>query len=752
MFVTFFQSFDFITSLPGFLFVLIILGTVAGLILSLRWQIREVPRLPRIIIVSLRCLIICLVLFCALRPALHVSLGGEGLGHPELRLFVDASPSMALADRRLGPITRFDLLNNMADAIVRDNHGYSSRIVYFSTAELPRPACAASGLTDLTFPLRSCCENNPPRGSLAVVLSDGCHTATNDLNTALAACSAYGGLPVYTAGLSEGDRIPRVAITEISTPQHAWKSAECTLKVSFQAYDCDNAAGSLILLKDESTLASRDIALSNGIQTATFQITPEEPGVHQYRFVVSAPAVPRAQAWCAVAVSRRTFNVLYLEGTTINMHTGETVFNNVPDALTATDDIECDIKLGIDSRRNGITEYPLVDDPKNGYPLTLQGLAQYDVIINSDIEISRFSKRQIDNTARFVEELGGGYVMIGGETAFGRGGWDETRIDRISPVDMGANRYMEGPFYWTFTDEGRQHPILQFADDPAKNDAILDAMPPFHGYNDSVRVKPTAVLLATHATKKNVNGLMAMLAVQEIGRGRCMAFLTDTTWLWGEDFENHWGEPLNAPDARRDKQYYTKFWQNAVRWLGRNSRRHILQTRFITTDKILYSPGQPVSVAYNDPGAFELDPLPEATLQVQNPDGTSRSYPLKADPARELYAATFTLDAVGAVTLAVHRTGIEQQTILPLDSRTDPAELLFCNPDSNLLRSIAEQTGGEFVTAGEALNLPEPAEQTNVQRQLTDIWHDIWDRPWLLILIIGLVTAEWIIRRYNGMA
>ena len=63
-----------------------------------------------------------------------------------------------------------------------------------------------------------------------------------------------------------------------------------------------------------------------------------------------------------------------------------------------------------------------------------------------------------------------------------------------------------------------------------------------------------------------------LLAVQEIGKGRMMAFTSDTTSSWGRDFETTWGEKI-SPNGRLteyncDSRYFRSFWVNAVRWLA----------------------------------------------------------------------------------------------------------------------------------------------------------------------------------------
>src|SRR6185436_688480 len=79
--------------------------------------------------------------------------------------------------------------------------------------------------------------------------------------------------------------------------------------------------------------------------------------------------------------------------------------------------------------------YP-VEHPTMGFPRTLAGLLEYDVVIHSDIKKESFNSQQLENIARLVEQNGGGFVMIGGNSAFGKGGYHRTILDRVIPVAM----------------------------------------------------------------------------------------------------------------------------------------------------------------------------------------------------------------------------------------------------------------------------------------------------------------------------
>lgn len=72
------------------------------------------------------------------------------------------------------------------------------------------------------------------------------------------------------------------------------------------------------------------------------------------------------------------------------------------------------------------------------FPTSLLQLQDYDAIILANVPrgLGGLSEEQQANLAAYVHELGGGLVVIGGELAFGAGGWAGSRLEQILPVDM----------------------------------------------------------------------------------------------------------------------------------------------------------------------------------------------------------------------------------------------------------------------------------------------------------------------------
>ncbi len=68
-------------------------------------------------------------------------------------------------------------------------------------------------------------------------------------------------------------------------------------------------------------------------------------------------------------------------------------------------------------------------------PSTMQGMRRYDAIVLQNVAAEVVSPRQQRLLASYVNDGGGGLIMVGGPYSFGAGGWQDTPVDRIMPVE-----------------------------------------------------------------------------------------------------------------------------------------------------------------------------------------------------------------------------------------------------------------------------------------------------------------------------
>lgn len=72
--------------------------------------------------------------------------------------------------------------------------------------------------------------------------------------------------------------------------------------------------------------------------------------------------------------------------------------------------------------------------PATGMPTSLAQLQRYDAVVLQNVPADLTTGPQQRMLAQYVNNLGGGLIMLGGPDSFGAGGWTNSPIDQILPV------------------------------------------------------------------------------------------------------------------------------------------------------------------------------------------------------------------------------------------------------------------------------------------------------------------------------
>ncbi|MCR9198001.1 MAG: FixH family protein [Planctomycetaceae bacterium] len=87
----------------------------------------------------------------------------------------------------------------------------------------------------------------------------------------------------------------------------------------------------------------------------------------------------------------------------------------------------------------------LVVRPASGMPQQLSELQNFDALVLSDVGADELSTAQMDMIRRYVGDLGGGFVMLGGNESFGLGGYYRTPVEEVLPVRCDFEKEKEKP-------------------------------------------------------------------------------------------------------------------------------------------------------------------------------------------------------------------------------------------------------------------------------------------------------------------
>ena len=80
-----------------------------------------------------------------------------------------------------------------------------------------------------------------------------------------------------------------------------------------------------------------------------------------------------------------------------------------------------------------------------GAPKTIDDLQQFDLFILSDLSALGLSRAQMELYRRWVQDFGGGFLMLGGENSFGVGGYFRSPVEQMLPVRMEHSDRQELP-------------------------------------------------------------------------------------------------------------------------------------------------------------------------------------------------------------------------------------------------------------------------------------------------------------------
>ena len=132
----------------------------------------------------------------------------------------------------------------------------------------------------------------------------------------------------------------------------------------------------------------------------------------------------------------------------------------------------------------------------------------------------------------------------------------------------------------------------------------------------------------------------------------------------------------------------------------------------------------------------------------ENPDTIPPLLAGSPHRARKLEARKSALDELRSATRGGKDLG---SASLNVRASAGDAEYFDAAMRAPLLQRIADETGGRFFMPANAASLPEAVSYSG--RGVTVVEErELWDMPIVLLLIVGLISAEWGIRRSQGLA
>ncbi len=377
-------------------------------------------------------------------------------------------------------------------------------------------------------------------------------------------------------------------------------------------------------------------------------------------------------------------------------------------------------------------------------PPTRGDLFRYDLVILGDVAARDLGPERQQWIRDLVADGRGLVILAGAKHAPAT--WEDTPLEELVPIDFAEIRFPidsgepSEEYQPQLTSFGRRSPFLQLADVAQENSTTWEALPGWYWYYPARKLRPGAVALLEHPTQQTeVDTPMPLLATQFFGRGRVLYLASDETWRWRYN---------------RQEAVFSRFWGQVVYALGFSGIRGNQRTQLTLAERehILGQTGRVYARLFD----ADFRPLkrPKVTARLEwldAPPDVRRDQTITLEPVPETegeYTQELPHDRLGRFLLQLdigESTRLEYRVTLPANDERTPAGLA-----EDDMRRLAEQTGGAFYREEDLDQLPKQlsAKQSTVRERREIL---LWNK-WMLLLVIGLLSAEWGLRKVTNLS
>ena len=748
------QDLFLIGTLPWWVIALVACGSVALLVQQFLGLRQRLALGQSVFLVLLRTGVYSLLIFFLFGPAL-VEKRVAKLRRP-LTVLVDSSQSMAFPARATAqdgqPVkTRLDLvreklLSGKEPLIQELSRDYDLQLYRFGTTLEPIAPAAIAQLkaqdqgTRLLEVLQSVAREAGEQSGI-LLFSDG--ITNGDRKTLEAAQSLP--VPVFAVGVGDAEGFIDVRIADLRAPEFAFRGRELKLDLTIQAYGLKGKTLPLYFNRGKNLITSRSISVNADPfeQKITFSFMPKEIGTHSFSLQIPVQSgeqiTQNNQKEFKLDVQRDKIRVLTLSGSPawnyrfLRMALKQDPLIELVSFVflrTPTDSVD------VPENQLSLIPFPIDD-------IFLEELKNFDVVIFDDFSHrAYFNPVYLDRVREFVRD-GGALAMFGGARAFDSGGYAESGLKDVLPVELdGKGRYeTQGTVRPLLTASGKAHPVTRLLPDPKGNEEVWTKMPPLTTLNQ-VRSARGETLLSAAGDSSGA----PLLTIGRFGKGRTLAFMSDEAWRWN----------FIAVGNRETPQNHLKLIRQSVRWLAQEPSFEQVQIRPIPVSR----PGEKLAIKLR---VLKDDFLPTRQASVQlrviGPEGEPTMVQTTADSEEGEYTGEYTPTREGSyrveaeASLAGKNLGRDKTSFSALFPY---GEIDDGRPKPELLKQIAAASQGEFIPIDDwneqtlakiAAKLESHAPSQIVERRQTQLWSTLW--PFYVIL--ALLSVEWWMRRKWGL-
>lgn len=596
-------------------------------------------------------------------------------------------------------------------------------------------------------------ETRSPTLSGVVVFSDGGSNAGRDV-TAPRERARDQGVRLVTIGVGSTTPPVNLEVTRLVSPTDVQLGDAFELSAQLRGDGVASREVQLDLLQqgpgdpDPIVLLTRSVMMpEDGSSTTVLfdQLKPPVAGDFEWTVRARIPGVVETrdddnQQSRSVAIFDRPFRVLLIAGgPQRDYHYARTILFRHPS-------METDVWL--QTGEVGISQE--ADQLLFRFPENLEDLYKYDVVLAFDPNWSLLTDEQRTRLTNWISNEGGGMILVAGDI-FTPAVAAESQLESIRklyPVLLeevslrpGAREISATAYPLGLTQAGQAAEFLKLEETSGKS--AWEEFPGVYRVYPTRGVKAGTTVYAefTDPLARGRGGQPPVLAGHRFGQGQVLYLGSPELWR------------LRAIDT----VYLERLWVKLVRKAAEGRSKRGLQRSMFVMDGREFPLGQSIAFRVRSLSA-QFEPLATDTITINafGPGGApiTPSPVLQKDPVRPAeFVGDFRPMTPGryrleyAVPDSADRISAEIEAQLP---RQEVASLVQ-NVDT--LQQLTAETGGDYVTLERAATdvprlLPNKGESVVVGQQI----RELWDRGWLMLVMVLVLSADWLMRKLLKLA
>jgi uncharacterized membrane protein len=742
----------FLSAWPAWLLAVLIVLCSAGLaILAYRRISGAVPKLRswRLwVLWMMQSAFIALILLLLWQPAMTVA----ALNSQQniIAVIVDTSRSMAIQDQD-GKTRETAALNVLQSGLLAGLQKRFQVRLYRLGKDLSRvngisnlqPVEAA---THINGGLRQFAEDTAdlPVGAV-LLLSDGGQNSVEMGQAGVATETLQAlrnrRLPVHTIGFGQPELKRDLEIESVSVAPSAMINSRLSAAISFVQHGYVGQMAKISVRDGDKTILSKEIKLvPNGVlQTEPLYFAAGSvAGAKELRFTIEPLAgeenLKNNEVIRPILISDKKRRILYVEG--------EPRWEFKFIRRAEDDDATIQLVSMLRTSENKVYRQGILNPSElaAGFPVRPEDLFGYSGIIIGSVDADYFTPLQRELLREYVDRRGGGLLFLGGRSSLSDGGWGTSSANELFPTFLPAGRtsFRRNSATVELTPEGADSPITRLLEDPSKNVQRWKKLTYLADYQDAGSPKPGATVLAQMNVGKRK---LPFLITQNYGHGRTAILATGGTWRW------QMSEALGDPS-------HDLFWQQLLRWLVADTPGAVSAT--VSEHTLIDEGSLHLTAQVRDP---QYQPSADAhvTAHLIGPENTNVW--VDFEPSQDtpgLYAATWSANKPGGylVEIIAETGGKPKQEVgrdvLTFRREDGVAENFHTEQNRTFLQQLSSQTGGEYWKPDAIKDLPQNISysEAGISARSTN---ELWNMPIVFILLLGLSTGEWLLRRRWGV-